>query len=232
MMDMKEKIIRYGETINKGELSEKFSFFFSKLIEYNKMFNLTSITEKNEVYNKHFIDSVAGEFLFKKGASVIEIGSGAGFPSIPLKLIRPDLSFVLVESTGKKCGFLRTIVDSLSLKDMKVLNVRAEDLARDASFREKFDCVTARAVAKMNTLSEYCLPFLKLGGSFIAYKGNVKEELKEAENAVSLLGGEIKEVINYSIEGGEERSLVEVVKVRHTPEQYPRGNGKERTKPL
>ena len=225
-------IEEYEKKVLSPEYREKFDCYFHKLVEYNKMFNLTSILEEKEVFLKHFVDSVIGEFLFEKNKSVVEIGSGAGFPSLPLKIVREDLSFDLVESTGKKCEFLRIIVDNLGLKGVNIHNSRAEDLAKDPSYREKFDFCTARAVARMNTLSEYCLPFVKKGGCFIAYKGDSDEEVKQSQRAFSLLGGKIKEVYDYDLFQEGKRSLVVVEKRENTPQKYPRGNGKERKNPL
>ena len=180
----------YSDKIN-GEIKEKFQALCDFLLSYNKEVNLTAICDKNEVFEKHFLDSVAGESLFFKGAHVVEIGSGGGFPSLPLKILRDDLQFDLVESTGKKCRYLSSCVDNLRLDCVKVINARAEELAKGEEYREKYDVATARAVARMNTLCEYCLPFVRVSGRFIAYKGECDEELDEAQNAIKILGGEI-----------------------------------------
>lgn len=212
---------------------EQFGLFASLLSEYNKKYNLTSICDIKEVYIKHFLDSILPKDCFSDKASVIEIGSGGGFPSIPLKIVRKDLKFTLVESTGKKCEFLETAVDKLSLDCVQVLNIRAEDGAKDASLREKFDFAVARAVARLNTLCEYCLPYVKIGGKFLAYKGAFEEELEEALNALEILGGKVEKVYSYSLpEGCGERSVIVIKKVKKTPEKYPRGQGLERKKPL
>ena len=216
-----------------GEYKEKFDAYRALLLEYNERYNLTTILEEKDMFYKHFLDSVVGEKSFKKGARVIEIGSGAGFPSIPLKLIRDDLSFTLVESVGKKCEFLRAVVDKFGFSDVNIYNVRAEDGAKDGKFREQYDFVTARAVARMNTLSEYCLPFVKVGGQFIAYKSGDKTEIDEAQSAYKTLGGKLKAVYEYALpEGYGERVLAVVEKVKPTPLKYPRGQGKERKNPL
>lgn len=214
------------------ERSEKFCQFAELLKEHNKMYNLTSICDDEGIYFKHFLDSIVGEEYFKRNASVAEIGSGGGFPSVPLKLIREDLKFTLVESTGKKCNYLNNVVDKLGLKGVKVVNMRAEDGARDKIYREKFDVCCARAVARLNTLSEYCLPYVKVGGRFIAYKGDCEEELAEAANAIKVLGGEIEQVVRYELENCGKRTIVIVKKVCATPSKYPRGQGKERKQPL
>lgn len=227
------KVLEKNRALIEGEKRERFELFRSLLIEYNQRYNLTSITEEREIFYKHFLDSSAGTELFKEGAVVAEVGSGAGFPSIVLKILREDLSFTLMESVGKKCDFLRVVVDNLHLKGMNILHIRAEDAAREESYREKFDYCVARAVARMNTLSEYCLPFVKVGGAFVAYKSGDVSEIEEAESAFRLLGGKKREILSYSLpEGYGERSLAVIGKVRPTPPKYPRGNGKERKNPL
>lgn len=213
------------------QFKDKFDLLCSTLQEYNKMFNLTAITQKEDIFNKHFLDSCTGESFFSQGAKVVEIGSGGGFPSLPLKIIRDDLSFTLIESTLKKCRYLDICVDKLGLNNVKVINIRAEDGAKDKNLREKFDCCVARAVARMNTLSEYCLPYVKVGGRFIAYKGDAKEELNEAKKAIKILGGEIEKVENFEF-NGEKRTIIVVKKITPTPLKYPRGLGKERKDPI
>lgn len=211
---------------------EKFLIFKDILLEYNNKFNLTAITDEKGIYIKHFLDSVTGESFFIKDASVVEIGSGGGFPSIPLKIVRGDLRFTLIESTGKKCEYLKAVVDKLNLDCVKVLNTRAENASTDINHREKYDVAVARAVARLNTLSEYCLPFVKIGGRFIAYKGDCEEELKESANAFKVLGGQLEGVEKYELPNGEKRTLVVVKKVAPTPKKYPRGQGKERKCPI
>lgn len=223
-MDLK----RYEEIIR----GEKFGLFKDLLLLYNNKFNLTAITDEKDIYIKHFLDCAAGDMFFEEGVSVLEVGSGGGFPSIPLKLLRDDLKFTLVESTGKKCEYLREVVDKLNLSCVQVVNARAEELAKDKNYREKFDACTARAVARLNTLCEYCLPFVKVGGSFIAYKGNCLEEVEEAKKAFSVLGGELERIEKYELPNGESRSIVVVKKIKPTPEKYPRGQGRERKCPI
>ena len=230
-MDLTLDTAYYSDLIS-GAKKPLFERYFSLLTEYNARFNLTSITQREEVYEKHFLDSVLGESLFPKNAAVLEVGSGAGFPSIPLKIIREDLNFTLVESTGKKCEFLKTVVKELDLSGVTVLNGRAEELARDPVYREKFDVCCARAVARLNTLSEYCIPFLKVGGVFVAYKGEADGEVTEAKNAIQKLGGKGAEVFTYSLPNQSKRSLVYIRKQKNTPAAYPRGQGKERKNPL
>lgn len=215
------------------EKREEFEKFRSLLLEYNEKYNLTSITEEKDIYYKHFLDSVIGERFFKEGARVCEIGSGAGFPSIPLKILRPDLKLDLFESVGKKCAFLQAVVDNFQFKDVHIYNIRAEEGAKSVEFREKYDHATARAVARMNTLSEYCLPFVKVGGSFIAYKSGDTTEIDEAKNAYKILGARLKGIETYALpENYGERSIAVIEKIKTTPMKYPRGQGKERKQPL
>ena len=217
---------------SEGASAEKFAEFEKILSENNKKFNLTAICDKKEVYIKHFCDSILPESLFPYGAKTVEIGSGGGFPSVPLKIIRPDIDFTLIESTGKKCIHLNEVVDKLGLSGVEIKNIRAEDGAR-SHLRESFDVCTARAVAKLNTLSEYCLPYVKLGGIFIAYKADVAGEIKESVSAVKILGGEIERLFEYRLpEDGGKRVALVIRKIKKTPEKYPRGQGKERKQPL
>ncbi len=228
--------MRTSELLNSwilGEYREKFELYRALILEYNQRYNLTTILDEKDMLFKHFLDSVAGAELFKKGGKVAEIGSGAGFPSIPLKIARDDLQFDLFESVGKKCEFLQAVVDKFGFQGVHIYNVRAEDAARDGKFREKYDHATARAVARMNTLSEYCMPFVKVGGSFIAYKSGDVAEIEEAESAYKALGGRCGKVLPYSLpEGYGERVLAVIEKTKPTPSRYPRGQGKERKNPL
>ena len=221
------------EYFKREEYLKKFEKFREILTDYNKKCNLTAIVEEKEVYIKHFSDSIIPEELFPLNSNVIEIGSGGGFPSIPLKIVRPDLKFTLVESTGKKCTYLEETVKELGLEGVKVLNIRAEEGGRMQNLREKFDIAEARAVAALNTLCEYCMPFVKVGGLFIAYKGSDEKEIEQSKNAIEILGGAIEKVYSYSLpEDSGKRNAVVIKKIRKTPEKYPRGRGLERKKPL
>lgn len=231
-VNMQENIEKQRACIEK-DCQEQFAMYETLIKEYNDKYNLTTILERKDMFYKHFLDSSVGEPLFTRGASVLEVGSGAGFPSIPLKILRPDLKFTLLESVGKKCEFLRVVVDKLELENVNIYQSRAEELARDVSFREKFDFATARAVARMNTLSEYCLPFVKVGGKFIAYKSGEVAELEEAATAYQTLGAKLSKVYRYELpEGYGARTLAVVEKIKPTPNKYPRGQGKERKNPL
>lgn len=216
-----------------GEKREALEAFRAILLEYNQKYNLTTILEEKDMYYKHFLDSAAGVDLFTKGAKVAEIGSGAGFPSMVLKILREDLQFDLFESVGKKCEFLQAVVDKFGFKNIQICNIRAEEAARDEKFREKYDFATARAVARMNTLAEYCLPFVKVGGQFIAYKSGDVSEIDEGAEACKILGGKKPLVYPYTLpEEYGERVLAVVEKIKPTPIKYPRGQGKERKQPL
>ena len=216
----------------KSDKSGRFAQFCGLLKEYNKKFNLTGVDDDEGIFYKHFLDSAAGVEFFPENAKVCEIGSGGGFPSVPLKILRDDLKFTLVESTGKKCGFLNIVKGELGFKNFEVLNIRAEDGAKNPLLREKFDICCARAVAQLNTLSEYCLPYVKVGGAFIAYKGDADGEIEAAKNAVKVLGGEIENIVRYNLENCGKRTLVIIKKVKNTPSKYPRGLGKERKSPI
>ena len=226
---MKNLFLDYKISLTK-EQEEKFEKYYRILIEYNERFNITAITEKEEVYKKHFIDSILGVDKLR-GKTLIDIGSGGGFPAIPLKIMKDDLSVTLVEATGKKCEFLKAVVKELNLTNVSVINGRAEDLAKDVKFREQFDICSARAVARLNTLSEYCIPFVKKGGIFLSFKGDAKEELNEALSAFKTLGGELEEFFEYELDGAK-RALITVKKVKEKDKKYPRGQGKERKNPL
>ncbi len=210
---------------------ERFDRFFAMLREANGKFNLTAVTGERETFYKHFLDSLAGEPFFPRGANVAEVGSGAGFPSVPIMLVREDLRFTLIESTGKKCAFLRDAVREMGLR-AEVVHARAEELGKDAAFRERFGTVCARAVARLNTLAEYCLPLVKRGGRMIAYKG-AEDETEEAKNAIARLGGGRTERVLYELpEGMGRRMLVITEKTGATPAAYPRGQGAERRRPI
>lgn len=222
---------KYANLIE-GQYKEEFEKLSSMLVENNKKFNLTAICDKEGIFYKHFVDSLAGESFFGKGALVAEVGSGGGFPSIPLKIVRKDLKFLLIESTGKKCNYLKEVAESLRLDDVDIFCGRAEDAAKEVKYREKFDIAEARAVARLNTLCEYCLPLVKVGGKFIAYKGDCEEEINEAQRAIKILGGELDKVEKYELPNGDKRALIVIKKVAPTPLKYPRGQGKERKSPI
>lgn len=225
---MDEILDAYKIALNRVQ-KDKLRRFFLFLKEENAKYNLTALTEERDVYCKHFADSLLIVDMLKSG-KLLDVGSGGGMPAIPLAVAREDISFTLLEATGKKCAFLRAAASLLDLKNVTVLQGRAEENAKGA-LRESFDTVTARAVARLDTLAEYCLPFVKKGGVFVAYKGDAAEEIKKAENAVKILGGRFKKTENFLLEGAK-REIVFIEKIENTPAAYPRGKGKERKNPL
>ena len=215
---------------------EQLNNFHKILCEWNEFMNLTGITEYNEVVIKHFVDSLAVNcvYSFKKTDRVVDIGTGAGFPGIPLKIMYPDTSFTLLDSLNKRIKFLDEVIKVNSLDGIETLHGRAEDYARDKNYREAFDVCVSRAVANLSTLSEYCLPYVKAGGVFISYKaGQLDEELKASERAIKLLGGEIKEVHKLTLPDTDiDRTFVVIKKTAATSKKYPRKAGLPSKEPL
>ncbi len=217
-----EQILLKSEIQPTKQIVDNFVKYYNLLIEGNKICNLTAITDEDGVVEKHFYDSIFPQKYFSLNAKVLDIGAGAGFPSIPLKLVRDDLSFTLLDSLNKRINFLNNTIQTLNLKNIEAMHGRAEDFAKINDYREKFDITTARAVANLKVLSEYCLPFVKVGGQFIAYKsGNCEEEINEAKQIICELGGKISKVIDYNIVENF-RKLVIIEKIKETPKKYPR----------
>lgn len=202
-----------------------FSFYMEQLIETNKVLNLTSITEPSEIVIKHFIDSLTLVDLLPKGEfKCIDVGTGAGFPSLPIKLVLDEMQLTLLDSVAKKLNFVDGIIAKLELKNVSTLHARAEDTAKTPKHREAYDVCVTRAVARMNILTEYCLPFVKPGGVFYAMKGKeLTEELDEAKKAITLLGGEIRQVKTCRLPFSDiEHTIVSIDKKQQTPYNYPR----------
>ncbi|MBQ2972577.1 MAG: 16S rRNA (guanine(527)-N(7))-methyltransferase RsmG [Ruminococcus sp.] len=217
------------------EQIEKLTRYYELLIEWNGKMNLTALTEPSDVALKHFCDSI---LLLKyaeipENNSLIDVGTGAGFPSLPIKIIRPDIKLCLLDSLNKRLVFLSEVVKELGFNDVKIVHSRAEDGARKAELREKFDFATSRAVAQLNVLSEYCLPYVKVGGAFLAMKGKYsEEEIGSAKSGIKLLGGKTEKVDTYYLADGSERTIINVKKILKTDKLYPRTSAKIKNKPL
>lgn len=217
---------------------EQFFKYFELLTEWNKVMNLTAITEMPEVVTKHFVDSLLVvkvlDGIRTETYSCIDVGTGAGFPGIPLKIAFPQLQITLLDSLNKRVGFLNTVIQELGLTGIQAVHGRAEDFGRDKEYREQFDLCVSRAVANLSTLSEYCLPFVKQGGSFLPYKsGKVEEEAREAEGAVKKLGGSMGDTKTFILPGTDvDRTFVPIDKIHMTPKKYPRKAGMPGKEPL
>lgn len=231
MKNLKDLFKKYNINLNDFQI-EQFEKYFSMLIETNKVMNLTAITEEDDVAVKHFLDSALPEKFFPQNATVIDIGSGAGFPALPLKIVRSDLKITMVDSLNKRIGFLNDVIEKLNIEGANAVHSRAEDFAKDN--REKFDAAVARAVAPLNTLVEYLLPFVKVGGVCIIYKSSkLAEELKNSQKAIEILGSKVEKIEKYYIEEKElEREILILKKIKNTPPKYPRDKNKPKLNPI
>lgn len=220
-----------GITLDNTAL-DRFDLFARLLVEWNKKMNLTAITEPQEIEVKHFLDCLLVQkyFDFSSVKTAVDIGAGAGFPSIPLLICNENVEFTLVDSLNKRLDFLSVVCKELGI-NANLFHSRAEELGQNEEFRESFDLALARAVAPMNVLSEYCLPFVKSGGSFVALKGS-NDDITPAQNAIKTLGGELVSNVSYKLNDGDLRTLAIVKKISQTPTQYPRKPKKISTKPL
>ncbi len=216
------------------ESLERFDKYAEMLVETNKTLNLTAITEPDEIVTKHFCDclSLLKEVEIPQGATLIDVGTGAGFPGVVLLIARPDIKITLMDSTQKRLTFVQGVIDELGL-NANVVHFRAEEAGKNPKFREKYDFATARAVANMQTLSEYCLPFLKFGGTFAAMKGaKASDELDVAKGAIKILGGKVESAKEFTLPDCGERSILCVKKISQTPSKYPRPSAQIAKKPL
>ena len=231
--DLKE----FGLSVTDKQI-EQFMQYYELLIEWNSFMNLTAITEFDEVMKKHFVDSVslvsAVKDITQKHYSVIDVGTGAGFPGIPLKIMFPDLQVVLLDSLNKRVHFLNEVIRSLGLSGIEAFHGRAEDFAKNNSYRESFDLCVSRAVANLSTLSEYCLPFVKIGGKFVSYKSEkITEEYENAKEAIRILGGKYEKQIEFTLPDSDiYRNLFVIEKMKNTPGKFPRKAGLPAKEPI
>lgn len=225
-----EEFKKYGLELTEN-VYDKLKIYSDFLIEYNNYVNLTAITDPTDILYKHFIDSI---LLVKYGGisgkiSLIDVGTGAGFPSVPLKIFMPEIKITLLDSLNKRIEFLKKLCDKLEI-EAEFIHGRAEDFSKMTKYREKFDISCARAVANLSTLSEFCLPFVSVGGIFIAMKGP-SEDLSDASGAIEILGGIVSRETNYVLEN-ENRRIIQIKKISHTPTKYPRNSSQIKKKPL
>ncbi|MDY4839496.1 MAG: 16S rRNA (guanine(527)-N(7))-methyltransferase RsmG [Lachnospiraceae bacterium] len=231
-----EAVLKKWNLVLTEEQKNQFLTYYEMLVEKNKVMNLTSVTEFNEVVEKHFLDSISLWTIedLSQRKKVLDLGTGAGFPGIPLKIMFSELEITLADSLNKRILFLQEVIDALKLQNISAIHGRAEEMAKQENFRESYDLCVSRAVANLSTLSEYCLPFVRIGGKFISYKsGEIEEEQKNAKNAVFLLGGKIEKIHKFELDGTElKRSFVVIDKVKKTPKLYPRKAGTPAKNPL
>ena len=215
---------------------EQYERYFELLVEWNEKINLTAITKKDEVYLKHFYDSIAPilqGLIQNHPIRLLDIGAGAGFPSLPMKILFPELDVTIIDSLNKRINFLHLLAEELDLDGVHFYHGRAEDFAQDKEFRAQFDVVTARAVARMQVLSELTIPYLKVGGRLLALKAsNAPEELEEAKNALNLLFSKVEDNLQYELPNGDPRYITVVEKKKETPNKYPRKAGLPNKRPL
>lgn len=238
---MKQGLIRFDEGLKNLNIilnqdqKNKFFRYYELLVEWNKVMNLTAITDFDEVIDKHFIDSLTMVKIYNiSNEKIIDIGTGAGFPGIPLKIAYPNTRIVLLDSLNKRINFLNEVIKELKLEGIETIHGRAEDYGKNKKYREQFDISTSRAVAKLTTLTEYCIPFVKTGGSFIPFKsGDVTEEIVSAKKAIEILGGALVDVKRFHLPTTDiERALIRIDKKSTTPMKYPRAAGKPGKEPL
>ena len=237
IQEFKKILERYLEKLE-IKLDEKqmtqFYEYMKLLIEWNEKINLTAITEPEEIILKHFVDSLTIAKYIKKDAQLVDVGTGAGFPGIPLKIYRKDIKITLMDSLNKRINFLKEVIEKLGLKEIKTVHSRAEEFGKNKNYREKFDISTSRAVANMSTLAEYLIPCLKESGIAIAMKGpDVEEELEKSKNAIQTLGGEISNIENFNLPDSDiKRNVILIKKIKKTPAKFPRKPGTPAKEPL
>lgn len=232
-MGLKEELKQFDIKINHNQL-EKFEKYMQVLLEWNKKINLTAITKPDDIYLKHFADSLTVLKYLKSNDKIIDVGTGAGFPGIPIKIMLENTNITLLDSLNKRIKFLNEVISIIDLNNIEAIHGRAEELSRNKIYREKYDIAISRAVANLSTLSEYLLPFVKVGGKCICMKGaNVQEEIENAKHAINELGGRIEQVDNlYLSQHDNERNIVIIKKIRPTNSKYPRKAGTPSKEPL
>ena len=232
---LKDRALKEEISLSPKQL-DQFELFYNMLIETNKSMNLTAITDEDEVIEKHFIDSLSCRRVMDmtKVKTCIDVGTGAGFPGIPLKIVYPEIQFVLVDSLNKRVKFLQEVISVLDLQGIEAIHGRAEDYALNSNYRETYDLVVSRAVANISTLSEYCLPYVKVDGSFISYKSEkLSEELEHGKRAIHLLGGKIEKQVDFNLPNSDiYRNLLCIKKITATSKKYPRKAGLPAKEPL
>ena len=233
LKEFKEKIQELSPNLTEKQ-QEQFYNYMNLLIEWNNKINLTAITEPNEIIVKHFIDSMTILKEIENNSKIVDVGTGAGFPGIPLKIANPELEVVLLDSLNKRINFLNEVINNLNLKKINSIHFRVEEAGQNKKYREQFDIATSRAVAALNILAEYMLPLVKVGGKCICMKGSeVEEEIEKSKKAIEILGGKIEKVENFTLANTDmKRNIVIIRKVKQTPSKYPRKAGTPSKEPL
>ena len=235
--DFSKLMISQAEQINikiDQNQIDKFNYYMKQLIIWNEKINLTAITEEKEIIQKHFIDSLTINNYIDKNANLIDVGTGAGFPGIPIKIVRDDINVTLLDALNKRLIFLNEIINANDLNGIKTIHFRAEEAGKSKEYREKFNIATSRAVAQLNILAEYLLPFVKVGGKCICMKGNnIKEEVEASKKAIEILGGEIETIDEFYLPNSDiGRSIIIIRKLKNTPPKYPRKPGTPSKEPI
>ena len=239
-MNIDEFILKFKGETEKNEIPdidnekiEQLYDYMKNILKWNEVINLTAIKDENEFIMKHFIDSLTILKYINENSKMIDIGTGAGFPGMPVKIVKPNLDITLVDSVNKKINVLKDITEKMSIQKINIIHSRIEDIANQKEYREQFDYVTSRALSNITTLSEYMLPFLKINGKAICMKGpNFEEELENSKKAIDFLGGKIDKIDKLNINNELERNIIIIKKVKTTPKIYPRGKGKPLKEPL
>ena len=231
--ELVEKLLKINIQVQNEQIEQLYNYM-NLLIEWNEKINLTAITEPSEIILKHFVDSLTISKYINKNEKIADIGTGAGFPGIPLKILNPDNDIVLIDSLNKRINFLNEVIKELGLEKIETIHGRAEELGQNIKYREKYDIAASRAVANLSTLSEYLLPFIKKSGYCICMKSaNIEEEINNAKSAINILGGSIEKVEKFNLPGSEiGRSIIKINKDKNTPKKYPRKAGMPSKNPL